>query len=254
MICFSLNLYYLSTMGNLCVCVNDSSYDNQMTIDTSPSNKYRSSLTERNKHSTYFSYRKNFVESPIDEVVSSKRKLSTILLNNNNVIFREDVSSINTSILTTQNSITCSNDFHRNARLIVPILYVNTKITNKIIVNKKEIFISYDIIDNLNEDDIIYDCVLLQLIQDIPLSMYVKCTKNEIILYKEDNNSSMKIFDRVFYYNIKSVNKIHYKETKKVYVFEIITKDNRLKFGTEDEIVGKCCCKVISFLFNKQHY
>ena len=84
--------------------------------------------------------------------------------------------------------------------------------------------------------------------------MYVKCTKNEIVLYKEDNNSSMKIFDRVFYYNIKSVNKIHYKETKKVYVFEIITKDNRLKFGTEDEIVGKCCCKVISFLFNKQHY
>ena len=80
MICFSLNLYYLSTMGNLCVCVNDSSYDNQMTIDTSPSNKYRSSLTERNKHGTYFSYRKNFVESPIGH--------STVLLESHSIGLR----------------------------------------------------------------------------------------------------------------------------------------------------------------------
>lgn len=246
-------------MGNLCVCISESSYDNQMTLDTSPSNKNRVSLSTRNKHNILFSYRKNFVESPIDEVTSSKGKVSTFLLNNNTIIFREDVSSINTSnistnILTTQNSLlTCSNDFHRNPRLIVPILYMNTQITNKIIVNKQEIFISYDIIDNLNEDDIVYDGVLSLLIEDKGVSMYLKCTKNEVILYKQDNNLSMEVFDRISYDNIKSVNKIHYKEAKKVYVFEIVTKKNSLKFGTEDEIVGKCCCKVISFLFNKQH-
>ena len=135
-----------------------------------------------------------------------------------------------------------------NQRLIVPIVDKNSKITNKIRVRNKEIFISYDIISHLNEDDVIYDAVLLL---GNNKKVYVKCTKNFFTIYNVKENEIKEAIDVIQYKDIIGINKIYVKDKKgntQNIIFDIIVSHKEYKFMDEKEKIGKFVFKVICFM------
>lgn len=270
-------------MGNLFYCLENNISEENITITTSSNphsyiptvqkegrqkyvlyqQKCKSFSAIKSKTIKNFAFTKLFIELPIDQLPKTSRtKNSPAPVNN--VLFREDLSSINSSKLSavnqiqTQNSTVYTQESKGNKRLIVPILYLNSHTSNKIIINKKEIFVSYDSIDYLCDKDIIYDGIL-NLIDQQNLSVYIQYLKNEMKIYKTENNSNLEEYDNLKYEDILSVYKVHNKNRKDVnnnntkFVFNVLMHDKHYKFGTEDEIVGKCCYKVIIFLVKKNH-
>ena len=151
-------------MGSLCICIKEPALDNQMILTTASQSQYRNYTSPHiddkpisQRYTNYntiskslttqvFPFKKNFLENPIDEDPETARtKVSSV--RNSNTYFKEDFSF-------TSNSKSISKD---NQRLIVPIVDQNSKITTKIRVRNKEIFISNDIVSHLNEDDVIYE-------------------------------------------------------------------------------------------------
>ena len=277
LILLKLNL----TMGNFFYCLENTFSEENITITTSPNRHSYLPTIQQEDHKKYilyqqqcksfsaiksktiknFAFTKLFIESPIDQLPKTSRTKNSAAPVNN-VFFREDFSSINTSNLSTinqiqtQNSPIYSQESRGNKRLIVPILYLNSHTSNKIIINKKEIFVSYDSIDYLCDNDIIYDGIL-NLINQQNLSVYIQFFKNEMKIYKTENNSNLEEYDNLKYEDILSVSKYQNKnkndDNNNKFAFDVLMHDKHYQFGTEDEIVGKCCYKVIIFLVKKHH-
>lgn len=244
-------------MGSLCICVKEPALDNQMILTTASQSQYRNYTSPHiddkpisQRYSTYntftiskslttqvFPFKKNFLENPIDEYPETARtKVSSV--RNSNTYFKEDFSF-------TSNNRSFSRD---NQRLILPIVDQNSKITTKIRVRNKEIFISNDIVSHLNEDDVIYDGLLL--IGDSK-KVYVKCTKNFITIYNVKDNEIKEATDVIQYKEIKALNKIYVKDKKgntQNIIFDIIVSHKEYKFTDEKDKIGKYIYKVICFM------
>lgn len=172
---------------------------------------------------------------------------------NRSGIFQEDTEVSNSN----KNKFKLSKEKRKNKRLILTT--TSKEISSLLFINDDEILLSYDIIDILNDNELIYKGPAVQINNEQQrLAVIIKLFKHYIqINYNDNSNSDNKPYE-IYFDDVISVSKMLYKrdynsmkakhEKNIVFIFQINTCNFYYEFGCNNYGIGNSLFKAIQFL------
>lgn len=205
---------------------------------------------------------KKYNEIPIDnsfeEEKSNNLKKSKKTKNfiNPMMSFEEDFKEKDNNDNPVQSSLRMSNELIKNRRMIFKVYYTNTKISKKLFINEKEIFITYNTVDSLDLNDVIYDCKMDKYFMDWRNEIYLKIYSSFLIILNMNTNENNT--EKIFLDDIKRISNPFKKDKKDgIYQsgFKLTLSDNKeFLYKSRHPEIGKAAFNIIEFLIWKINY